>query len=577
MRMATRQVLFLAPAALVLLSVACGFQQTPTQGVGASARQGASSGAPKILTVAINREPVSFFAFGDAGGGTGSGEGGLHNPPKIAHDSLVRQNDKGVFEPRLAAEGISVEKGTWRLNPDGTMDTIWKLRPNVKWQDGVPFTSAELLFGFNLRMDKEINTLPTGTGRPDLLKSASTPDPLTFAVHWSSVYVRAHEGSGMEPLPRHLLEGLYGQDKSSLVNSSYFTTDFVGLGPYKLDRWEQGSHMEFVRFEGYYMGRPPLDRVIVRFIADPNTMVANVLSEAVDAVLPTGVGIDAADEVKQRWEGTGHEVRAYVTGRLYNLEPQHRPEHMRPKNGFTPAFRQALYHAIDRIALAEVVTHGLAPMADSYIRPAHVLRPEIESAIPRYPHDPARAQQRLAQAGWTRAPDGVAVHQPSGERFEIEVWARGAKDEPVANIIADSWKSIGAQARTIVIPPARASDREYEATHSGPLLNSPTGENFYDIRLHPKYIASGENRWTGANRAGYNNPTVEALMDKLAVAIDPREQVSLHRQMLQEAMGDVALMPLWWEVVPVLSLKGVKGLVQVGNDAAWNIFKWDKD
>lgn len=533
--------------------------------------------APRILTVAINREPVAFFGFGELGGGTSSGEGGLHNPPKIAHDNLVRENDKGVFEPRLAAEGIAVEGGTWRVNADGTMDTIWKLRPNVKWQDGTPFTSGDLLFAFELRQDKEISTLPTGTGRADLRLSAAAPDPLTFEVHWRSVYVRANEASGMEPLPRHLLQELYQRDKNAFTIDPYFTTAFVGLGPYRLDKWEQGSHMEFVRFDDFYMGRPALDRIIVRFVADPNTMVANILSGVVDAVLPTGVSIDAAIEVKRLWEGTDHGVQTYVTGRLYNLEPQHRAEHTRPRNGLNAPFRQALYHATDRPTLIEVVTHGLAPLADSYIRPTHGLRREVESAIPQFPYDLARAERLLVDSGWARGADGILVHQPSGERFSIEVWARGAKDEPVATAIADGWRQIGAEARPVVIPPARASDREYEATHSGPLLNSPTGENFFDIRLHPQYIASSQNRWTGGNRAGYNNPRVEVLMDRLAVSIDSQVQVALHREMLQEAMGDVGLMPLWWETVPVLSLKGVRGLIQVGNDAAWNIFNWDKD
>ena len=53
--------------------------------------------------------------------------------------------------------------------------------------------------------------------------------------------------------------------------------------------------------------------------------------------------------------------------------------------------------------------------------PAHgeALRPEVESAIPQYPYDPARAQQLLAQAGWIRGADGSLVHS-SGERFDID-------------------------------------------------------------------------------------------------------------------------------------------------------------
>ena len=61
------------------------------------------------------------------------------------HDNLFKNPQFQVFEPALAAEPPSIEKGTWRLNPDGTMETTWHLRPNIKWHDSQPFTSADLL------------------------------------------------------------------------------------------------------------------------------------------------------------------------------------------------------------------------------------------------------------------------------------------------------------------------------------------------------------------------------------------------------------------------------------------------
>jgi len=83
------------------------------------------------------------------------------------------------------------------VNPDGTMDTAWRLRPNVKWHDGAPFTSADLLFSFNVYKDPEV---PTASGRAlGLMASATAPDPLTFVVHWSSPYVRADEGQALIP------------------------------------------------------------------------------------------------------------------------------------------------------------------------------------------------------------------------------------------------------------------------------------------------------------------------------------------------------------------------------------------
>src|SRR5207253_10523732 len=142
----------------------------------------------------------------------------------------------------------------------------------------------------------------------------------TFVVHWSQVYVRAGEATDLQPLPEHLLGDLYRDDKAALPTSRYFTTDFIGTGAFRLDRWDQGSSMSFTRFEDYYLGRPPLDRVVVRFVPDSNTMVANILSGAVDVVLPRGVDIEAALEVKRMWDGTGNQVRVDIQTNLEQLE-----------------------------------------------------------------------------------------------------------------------------------------------------------------------------------------------------------------------------------------------------------------
>lgn len=95
--------------------------------------------------------------------------------------------------------------------------------------------------------------------------------------------------------------------------------------------------------------------------------------------------------------------------------------------------------------------------------------------------------------------------------------------------------------------------------------------------FHSRSIASEANRWTGPNRSGYAKPRVDEVLDRLAVTIDPLERITLHRQLLQEQMGDVALMPLYWIADPVLALRGVKGIQENSTvESTWNISQWDK-
>src|SRR5206468_11213475 len=74
----------------------------------------------------------------------------------VLNDSLIVRDDNLRRHPLLAVELPSVENGTWRLNPDGTMDVTWKIPANVKWHDGVPFTTDDLAFSYQVFSDPEL-------------------------------------------------------------------------------------------------------------------------------------------------------------------------------------------------------------------------------------------------------------------------------------------------------------------------------------------------------------------------------------------------------------------------------------
>lgn len=526
----------------------------------------------KVLTLATQIEPV---LFNEELAGGGSPGGGREQPLQIAHNYLVVSNERNVIQPQLAAEVISVEQGTWRVNADGSMDTIWKLRPNVKWHDGTPFTSQDLLFSFNVYRDPDI---PSGSGGGGgaalrLMQSAWAPDPYTFEIHWSGVFVRAPEASGLDPIARHLLEPTYATDKANFDRSSHFRTEFVGLGPYRLLKWEQGSHMEFGRFDDYYLGRPPLDRIIVRFYPDPNTLTASILAGAVDVAPRWVLDLDVATELRRRWEGTGNRAESVAGTTVRALEIQHRSEYSRPRNGLTDVnVRRALYQAIDRPALAGAMTYGLSPVADSWISPTDARRPQVESSIPQFPYDPAAAQRLIEQAGWVRGPDGVLAHRATGERFEIQTSARDPDYEKMHAIIGDYWKAIGAQVVLHTIPASLARDRGHLSTQPGVWGSDVNNVFFVTDRHHSNAITTAENRWTGANRGGYSNPRVDALLDRMVVIISPADRLPLERELLREQMGDLPVMALYWGVQVWAARAGVVG---IKDGDTWNVVEWD--
>ena len=102
------------------------------------------------------------------------------------------------------------------------------------------------------------------------------PDPQTLVIQWASPYPYADAlvASQFPPLPAHLLapaleavrNGTTGAD--AFENLPFWRTDYVGAGPFRITRWEQGAFIEAQAFDGHALGRPHLDRLIVRVVPD---------------------------------------------------------------------------------------------------------------------------------------------------------------------------------------------------------------------------------------------------------------------------------------------------------------------
>jgi peptide/nickel transport system substrate-binding protein len=532
--------------------------------------QRAAPAAPKTLTIGILRGLPDFSPFTALSVSTSSS-----NIPPMVNDGLTYVDERGISHPLKATELPSLEKGTWKVFDDARMETTWKLRPNVYWHDGAQQTIEDYRFAFQVTRDRE---LPRNLTSLVLAQSdIAFPDPLTIVISWSAPHVDAAI-SGPVAYPRHALEKAYTEDKlGAFINHPHWTHEYVGDGPYKILQWDLGAEMELARHEQYYLGRPPFDRVFVKVIGDANALVSNILAGGLDAVLPPGISLDSAVEVRNLWQGTGNEARADVVGRIIHFEVQFRPEKARPQVGFVEQpVRQALYQAINRTALAEYMTSGFGPLADGWYRPDEPRRAELQ--IPQFAYDPSAAPGLLAQVGWARGADGLLANSRTGESFKASIWANQAASwDKLGYAVAEDWKRLGVETEVFPIPPARTGDREFEQGYTGVFVTNVNEEQFYVNRLHSSVIPSAATRFVGSNRGGHNNPQVDVLYDRLVATIDPKARTPIERELVQAVVGGLVMMPFYWETLPVLKLKGVKDhKVKTGN-STWFFFDWDKE
>src|SRR5207244_4193541 len=120
-----------------------------------------------------------------------------------------------------------------------------------------------------------------GAGGSRLLRALNevlAPDERTVVMRWKQPYPNADDltgTDGLPPLPRQILEASFQQlDPNAFINSAFWTRDYVGLGPYRMEAWEPGSFFQGTAFDQHVLGRPKINRIKVLFITDVNTALA---------------------------------------------------------------------------------------------------------------------------------------------------------------------------------------------------------------------------------------------------------------------------------------------------------------
>lgn len=496
----------------------------------------------------------------------------------IFHASLTVLDPQNTALPRMAVKIPTLQDGDWKTFPDGRMEVVWKLRPNLFWHDGTPLSSDDLILGIRLQQDPDL----PGTPSPVIAQIAelAAPDAQTLIVSWRvpSIFGNIAGPDVVSAAPRHLLLDLYQSgDKDALINSPYWTRDFIGIGPYRLGSWDLGSHIEALAFDRYFLGRPPIDRIVIRYIGDVNALVANLLSGDID-ITPVGALMDPGQmmAVRQGWEPEARGTTLPIPKGVRTIYLQFR-DPAAPWAGDLRV-RQALVHAADRQVIADTLQFGLTTPADFYVRTDDPTYRLVAGSAPRYPYDTRRAERLLAEAGWVRSPGGL-LQGPTGQRLTFEVAATAQGDNvKEAETIVSQWNQAGVDARLKPIT-SRGADRDVDknTARGGLIWPFSFGLTPPDALLTTE-IASDQNRWKGSNYGGYTNPTYDALNHQFLATLDPSQRSEVMAGIVRLMAEDVPVIPLYYVVLSMAARNGIAGpgsVSAVHAASAWNIHEWE--
>lgn len=565
--------LVVALLAIAMAAMACA--PPPQGGPPGASNQGSSAPvAPKRLTVAIRGDPkVLFEPINSAAGGSSSA--GVREIEQMLNSGLVVLDSAGELRPQLAESVPTVQNGLWKILPDGRMETIWTLKPNLLWHDETAVTVDDFLFMASVARDR---TVPMSQGEAfQFLDTIEAQNARTLRATWKSTYVDADKlfslggGSNVLGMPKHLLEPGYLEDKASFTGSPYFGTQYVGNGPYRLKDWVIGSHLILEANDRYILGKPKIDQIEVKFILDTNTLVSNVLAGAVQVTVGRGLTPEQAITVRDQWrEGTvdaGLQNTTSLYPQMFNPDPPQMAD---------VRFRRALLHALDRQQMVDTFTSGLMPVAYSAATPDDPEYEAVQPSVIKYLFDPRRSIQLLESMGLTKDSGGFYLEPASGQRISVEIRTRAhVLREQVQQVIAQEWGRVGLVGQPLVVPEQRINDRVYQSTF--PSFYFRFGGLSQITNWTSRLAPVQENNFVGGNTMRYRNPEYDALVEKYVGTIERGPRIQLLSDLIRHTTDQLLPLPLYHEPEPalishrMLNVAGRRG----SSYQTWNIHEWD--
>ena len=458
------------------------------------------------------------------------------------------QLSQTLFDPLVCADAQLDIKPclaeSWTA--DGTTWTF-KLRPNVKFADGSPFTADDVVFTYD-RAGKVPNSPSSYKIYLQQVTKVEALNPLTVRITTSQPYpLVAINLANLPILSAKAAAGPAPEGKTTTeLNAG---AGLVGTGPYRFVAWKRGTEIVFERNPNYWGKAPAWDRVVYRPISNPAARVAALLAGDVDLIEdpPT-------DDLERLQKDSKLNVVTRPSNRvIYVALDQHGNETpgIQGTNGKNPLLdkrvREALSLAIDRKALVDRIMGGVATPAAQLLPPPMLGTSKNLVNAPKVDVDKAKAL--LKAAGY---PDGfsLVLGTPNG---------RYINDSKVAQTLAAMWTRIGVKTTIDANAPAVFFKNRDAHAYSAYLAGWGTATGEMSNTLNALLVTPNKEKGVGTtNRSRYSNLEMDKLVEESATMMDPARRGEVLAKASEMAMADFAMLPVHFEHSVWAMKKGIQ-------------------
>ena len=394
----------------------------------------------------------------------------------------------------------------------------------MKWQDGQPFTSADVKFTFEQGLLKYHSR--TKAGLTPVLSSIDTPDALTVIFRFKRPYgplLQRLDVVEASIIPMHIYEG-----KNLLKDPANLMP--IGTGPFKFVEYVKGDHITLQRNPHYFKaGLPYLDKLIFRII--PNATTATQALERgevdyVDSVPGPDISRLRNNSQVTLVQGFGGSGGSLCQDTLIpNLTKA-------PFNKLD--VRRAFYQALDRKFLLDHVYFDQGQVSTGPIsrQMTWAYSPDVRS----YSYSTASANQLLDQAGYPRGPDG--------NRFTV-TFTSASSFAQLGQAMREQLKQVGINLVLESLDFNAAVQKVFVQKNFDLGIASYCNGNDPEIGVRRLYVSTNIGPIPFSNGAGYVNPQIDQLFNQAAASTDRTQRAQVYAAIQKTLTDDL---PYFWIV-----------------------------
>lgn len=448
---------------------------------------------------------------------------------------------------------------SYDVTDDGLVYTFY-LNKEVKWHDGNPFTAEDVEFTYKMMMHPDytgsryvflepiVGAAEYHDGTVDEVEGIKVLDDYTIEITLKNPYAPFLELVAQQIwiLPKHIM----GDTPIAEMDKHWMAkTPVVGTGPWKFERYAPDQYVEFVRNEDYFLGKPHIEKFIVKILKN-DIALAQFEKGELDMTTKVGYMSPADIEKLQTLDVTIYPVS---NGTVQKMDINNQLEYFKD-----PRIRTAFAMAIDRQAIIDQLLLGYGFYTNSPIPTFSPYYNEEQMEYQKY--DPVAAKALLEEAGWDFNRE-ITLNVPTGNVVR----------ERSGTIIQQFLQNVGIKVKlevtdfTTMIQKADKFETEiWLVGYNSGIFDPDCKSSFHSTMIAP-------NGWNGSS---YNNPEADKLMDdgQLAVGFENRKPIydALQIEFAKDPGSVFLYFPLMIEVVS----NRVKNANPVAPGADWNVHEW---